>query len=132
MYKMTQEEFEQAVEDALDAIPDKFFRNLENVTVVIEDEPEPHHFASLENSGVVIERGPRKEILGLYSGVALTRRGTSYGEAQPPDVITIFKGPHERCFFTREQVVEQIGKTVVHEIGHYFGLDDKRLRELGY
>ncbi len=76
--------------------------------------------------------GPGGEILGLYEGVALTQRGEWYGEGEMPDVVTIFKGPHERCFNSRERIVEEIRKTVVHEIGHHFGMDDAALRRIGY
>ena len=55
-----------------------------------------------------------------------------HSRADVPDVITVFKGPHERCFGSRAEIVEEIGKTVVHEIGHYFGIDDARLYEMGY
>ena len=71
------------------------------------------------------------ELLGLYDGVSLPDRADGY-DGDLPDVITVFKGPHERCFGSRTELVAEIGKTVVHEIGHYFGIDDARLREMGY
>ena len=71
------------------------------------------------------------ELLGLYDGVSLPDRADGY-DSDVPDVITVFKGPHERCFGSRAEIVEEIGKTVVHEIGHYFGIDDARLYEMGY
>ena len=101
MFQMSDEEFERAVEEALDGIPDQFIQALQNV------------------------------LLGLFDGLSIVERADGYDD-DLPDVITIFKGPHERCFDSREEVVEEIGKTVIHEIGHYFGIDDDRLYEMGY
>lgn len=126
MYTMTDEEFEAAVEDALDSIPDAFLEALDNVMVTVQNEPNARQRMS---SG---SEGPSGEILGLYEGVALTQRGEWYGEGEMPDVVTIFKGPHERCFNSRERIVEEIRRTVVHEIGHHFGMDDTALRKIGY
>lgn len=126
MYTMTDEEFEAAVEDALDSIPDAFLEALDNVMVTVQNEPNARQRMS---SG---SEGPSGEILGLYEGVALTQRGEWYGEGEMPDVVTIFKGPHERCFNSRERIVEEIRRTVVHEIGHHFGMDDAALRRIGY
>jgi predicted Zn-dependent protease with MMP-like domain len=126
MYTMTDEEFEAAVEDALDSIPDAFLEALDNVMVTVQNEPNARQRMS---SG---SEGPSGEILGLYEGVALTQRGEWYGEGEMPDVVTIFKGPHERCFNSRERIVEEIRRTVVHEIGHHFGMDDAALRKIGY
>ena len=126
MYTMTDEEFEAAVEDALDSIPDAFLEALDNVMVTVQNEPNARQHMS---SG---SEGPSGEILGLYEGVALTQRGEWYGEGEMPDVVTIFKGPHERCFNSRERIVEEIRRTVVHEIGHHFGMDDAALRKIGY
>ena len=126
MYTMTDEEFEAAVEDALDSIPDAFLEALDNVMVTVQNEPNARQRMS---SG---SEAPSGEILGLYEGVALTQRGEWYGEGEMPDVVTIFKGPHERCFNSRDRIVEEIRRTVVHEIGHHFGMDDAALRKIGY
>ncbi|HJF66079.1 Zn-dependent protease [Slackia equolifaciens] len=126
MYTMTDDEFEEAVQDAIDSIPDAFLEALDNVMVTVQNEPNARQRMS---SG---SEGPGGEILGLYEGVALTQRGEWYGEGEMPDVVTIFKGPHERCFNSRERIVEEIRKTVVHEIGHHFGMDDAALRRIGY
>lgn len=152
MYRMTNEEFESAIEDALDAIPERFLKALENIEIVMQDEPDEEQLASVDgpvwddgtewdddgdqNEGDETaddddyDDGPG-ELFGLYEGIALPERG-DYGWCEVPDVITVFKGPHERAFDSREQVVEEIGKTVIHEIGHYFGLDDDKLYEMGY
>lgn len=137
MYRMTDDEFESAIEDALETIPERFLKALENIEIVMQDEPGEEQLASVEGDGWYdgpdgehTEEAP-DELFGLYEGIALPERG-DYGWCEVPDVITIFKGPHERSFDTREQVVEEIGKTVIHEIGHYFGLDDNKLYEMGY
>lgn len=126
MYKMTDEDFEEAVRAAIDSIPEPFLKALDNVMVTIRNEPTARQRMSSTSEG------PGGEILGLYEGVALTRRGEWYGEGEMPDVVTIFKGPHERCFNSRERIVEEVRKTVVHEIGHHFGMDDAALRKIGY
>ncbi|WP_255467186.1 metallopeptidase family protein [Raoultibacter phocaeensis] len=128
---MSDEEFEAVIEEALDSIPEKFIEALENVAIVMEDEPDDYHLETLESPDSLGASYCDDELLGLYDGIPLTERGEYY-DGDIPDVITVFKGPHERCFGSREQVVEEIGKTVIHEIGHYFGIDDARLHEMGY
>lgn len=127
MYTMTDEEFEAAVQDAIDSIPDAFLRALDNVIVTVQNEPDARHVL-LSGDG----EGGADELLGFYEGVSLAERGDFYGEGEMPDVVTIFKGPHERCFGSREEIVEEIRKTVVHEIGHHFGMDDDALHAIGY
>lgn len=126
MHQMTEDEFESAVQDAIDSLPDPFIRALDNVMVTIQNEPNARQMMSADGNG------PDTDMLGLYEGVSLTERGEWYGSGEMPDVITIFKGPHERCFDSRERIVEEIRKTVVHEIGHHFGMDDDALRRIGY
>ena len=125
MYQMTEDEFESAVQDAIDSLPGVFLEALDNVMVTIQDEPNARQMMSGDGS-------LDANVLGLYEGIALTERGEWYGEGEMPDVITIFKGPHERCFDSRERIVEEIRKTVVHEIGHHFGMDDEALGRIGY
>lgn len=131
MHRMTDDEFESAVEEALERIPERFLDALENVAVVVEDEPNDYHLDALDDPDCLGASMMDDELLGLYDGVSLPDRADGY-DGDIPDVITVFKGPHERCFGSREEVVEEIGKTVVHEIGHYFGIDDARLHEMGY
>ena len=126
MFTMTDEEFESAVQDAIDSLPDAFLRALDNIMITVRNEPTARQRMSSSTES------PGGEILGLYEGVALTQRGEWYGEGEMPDVVTVFKGPHERCFNSRERIVEEIRKTVVHEIGHHFGMDDAALRRIGY
>lgn len=129
MYRMTDEEFEGIVSDALDSIPDHLFDALENVIVTVADEPDDDQLAAMDSDGAEV---CDDELLGLYDGLPLTERGAYYGEGDLPDVITIFKGPHERCFEGRERVHEEVRKTVIHEVGHYFGNDEAMLEEMGY
>lgn len=121
--KMSDDEFERAIEDALSGIPDRFKQVLENVGIAMAQEPNERELGTMCDAG--------GELLGLYEGIAITRRTTAYSGVMP-DVITIFKGPHERVCATRAQMVEQIRKTVLHEIGHYFGFDDAYLHAHGY
>lgn len=126
MLQLTDEEFEAAVQDAIDSIPDEFLEELENVAVVLADEPDEE---DLEGDGYYADTG---DLLGLYDGLALTERDGGYGFGDYPDTITIFKGPHERLSSEKAVVFEEIRKTVVHEIAHYFGLDEEQVDEMGY
>ena len=105
--------FDDLVSEALDSLPDDISELMSNVAVVVEDEPPP---------GL--------PLLGLYSGVPLTRRTSWYG-AVPPDKITIYLGPLERHFgYDPELLRNQVRRVVVHEVAHHFGISDERLREL--
>ena len=115
MVEVSREEFEELVAEALDLIPPELTNLLDNVVVVVEDDAP--------------EDDP--ELLGLYSGIPLTERGGWYAGALP-DQITIFRNPILAICETREDVVEEVEITVVHEIAHHFGIDDDRLHELGY
>lgn len=115
MVVMSDEEFEAAVDDALEAVPGELLDMLDNVVILIEDEPE----------------GDDPELLGLYDGIALTDRGdTGFGEL--PDRILIFKNPTLRVCEDADHVREEVAITVVHEIAHHFGIDDERLHRLGW
>ena len=107
---------------ALKRLPQFFKKKMKNVDVVVEDQ------ASRE---LLLEMGLRSpfELLGLYQGVPLDRRGFYYGNVLP-DKITLFQVPIESMCKTREEIEEQVREVVIHEVGHYFGLDDERLREL--
>lgn len=146
MYELTEGEFIAAIEAALASIPERFLDDLENVQIVAEDESDPARESYTGANGLAEtlaapgssgrDHHPVRahgEILGLYSGTPITRRGTGYGAVGvQPDIITIYKRPHERCFSTGEGVTEQIRKTVVHEVGHYFGMDEAQVRAMGY
>jgi len=113
--EVSREEFEELVAEALDTIPAELAALLENIVIVVEDE------APADDP----------ELLGLYSGVPLTERGSWYAGALP-DQITIFRNPTLAICDSREDVVEEVEITVVHEIAHHFGIDDDRLHDLGY
>ncbi len=122
---MTREQFENLVREALDELPEEFARRLDNVEVVVEDEPDRSLLQALGMD-------PRRETLfGLYQGVPLHLRGSSYGGVLP-DKISIFYGPLLRACRTPDRIRAQVRSTVIHEIGHFFGLDDKAIRDLGY
>ncbi len=111
---MTRERFEELVADALDTIPKRFVAAMSNVVVLVEDiHPDNDH------------------LLGLYHGVALTER-TSYYSGVLPDRITIYRLPILRMCHSEQDVVGQVGVTVMHEVGHHFGIDDATLHELGW
>jgi predicted Zn-dependent protease with MMP-like domain len=106
-------DFEEAVSEALDSLPDDLRRFMSNVELVVEDEPPP---------GL--------PLLGLYQGVPLTRR-TSFYAGVPPDKITIYEGPLERLYGQDpERLRREIRRVMLHEIAHHFGISDERLREL--
>lgn len=122
---MDRGEFEELVRDALDDLPEEFAHRLDNVEVVIEDEPDP---ALLRSLGIDPRRGT---LFGLYQGVPLHARGVSYG-AVLPDKISIYYRPLLRAYRSPDRIREQVRRTVIHEIAHYFGMDDKEIRDLGY
>lgn len=119
---LTRKQFEALVERALKGLPRRFRRKLENIAVVVEDWTDE---ATLEE----MEIEPPDTLYGLYRGTDLTRRDSFYGGVLP-DVITVFQGPIQEDCDTVAEMEELVQDTVVHEIGHYFGLDDDRLEEL--
>lgn len=121
---MNRGEFRRLVTEALDGIPDEFARYLTNVAVVVEDDPTR---AQLRRAGL---DPTRDTLFGLYQGVPLPDRPHDF--AGLPDQITIFRRPLERACRTRADLRREIQVTVVHEIAHFFGIDDRRVRELGY
>ena len=121
---MDDKRFEQLVSEGIDAIPERFLKQLKNVAIVIADEPTKEQ---LRQNGV-----PRGEtLLGLYEGIPLVERGDIYGVgAVLPDRITVFKIPTLEAAGEDEQKIREIVKdTVWHEIGHYFGWGDDELYE---
>lgn len=116
MIAMSPDDFGEAVDDALDSLPDEVARAIAeaNVVILVEEEPPP---------------GP--ELLGLYVGIPLDRRSVFDGYAEP-DRILIFRGPLERHSISRDHLIEQIRVTVLHELGHLFGMSEARLHELGW
>ena len=120
--KLTQKEFEEAVVAALKRLPKFIKAKMENVDVVVEPKASPE---------VLNEMGLRSpsELLGLYQGVPYDRRGFYYGNVLP-DKITLFQIPIESICRTKEEVNEKVREVIIHEVGHYFGLDEEKLREL--
>jgi predicted Zn-dependent protease with MMP-like domain len=111
--ELSRDEFEDLVAEALDTIPPELTAHMRNVVIVVEDD------------------APERGLLGLYQGVPLTERGDWYGGVLP-DHISIYRNEILRICDTREDVVEEVRITVVHEIAHHFGIDDGKLHELGY
>ena len=114
--RLSEHEFERAVEDALALIPAPLLAQLRNVAIFVEPEP---------------PAGEDPSLLGLYEGFPLTDGDEPWFGALP-DRILIFQGPLERLCETREELLDEIAVTVVHEVAHHFGVDDERLHELGY
>ncbi|HZP31161.1 MAG TPA: metallopeptidase family protein [Acidimicrobiia bacterium] len=117
----TPEEFERIVAEALDSIPVELGARMENVAVVIEDWPRPDQIA-----------GRTGTLLGLYEGVPLTARGPMSYAGAMPDRITIFRGPLCARAPDADTLAHDVRVTVLHEVGHYFGISDARLHELGW
>lgn len=126
MIDISRDDFENAVGDALDQVPEELLDLLDNVVFLVEDEPNAE-----QARGVPRDEDGRPALLGLYDGVALTDRDAGWSMAIP-DQIFIFQGPLSRMCTSREELVEEITVTVIHEIAHHFGIDDDRLHELGW
>ncbi|MES1212606.1 MAG: metallopeptidase family protein [Leifsonia sp.] len=107
--------FEKLVIDELDLLPDEMVEGIENVVFVTEDRPEDGSLS----------------LFGLYQGVAITRRDR-YGFGELPDRIVLYREPMLRACRTMEELHDQVHVTLVHEIGHYYGLDDEELQRLGW
>ena len=114
--------FEQLVVAALDGLPRQFRRHMRNIAVIVEPAPSRE---LLESMGL----WPDHTLLGLYHGVPLPDRGHGYGNVLP-DQITIFQQPIEALYRTPEEIQAAVREMVIHEVGHYFGLDDERIDEL--
>jgi predicted Zn-dependent protease with MMP-like domain len=120
---MHRQQFKQLVDEALDSIPEEFRAAMANIAIVIEDDPSA---AQLEGVGL----DPAEDsLLGLYEGTPLTERGWSDGNTLP-DKITLFQGPIEDESESEDDVVVAIGETLIHEIGHYFGLSEEEIEAI--
>lgn len=119
---MTQEAFDEAVAEALDLIPVELTEQMDNVVVLVEDEPTAEQLEGSED----------EDLLGIYEGTPLTERDSWWAAGSLPDRITIFRGPTLRLCESAEEVVEEVAITVVHEVAHHFGIDDARLHDLGW
>ena len=119
---MTRRQFEALVEKALRRLPKRFKDKIENIAVVVEAWADDETLAD-----VGIE--PPDTLYGLYRGVDLTRRDSMYGNVLP-DTITIYQGPIEEDAADEEEMAEIVRETVIHELGHYFGLDDETMERI--
>lgn len=113
---MNRDRFSSLVVRALDNLPEEFIELMDNVEIVVDDYPEPHQLDGVD----------RNELLGLYEGVPLIERDTNYSLVLP-DKITIFQKPIESFCSSDEEIVNQVEKTVRHELAHHFGMDDDEL-----
>jgi len=122
MITVTSEEFNQYASEAVDSLPKQYLDHLNNVAIVVEDEPTPEQRQKLHLvNGVTL--------FGLYEGIPLTNRGSNYSLVLP-DKITIFKLPIEASCSSLDELKEQIKRTLWHEIAHHYGLGHDRIHEL--
>ena len=119
---MKREEFRKLVDEALETIPERFRNAMGNIAIVIEDEPSN---AQLDEVGIE----PPDTLLGLYEGTPLPERQWAHGNALP-DKITLFQGPIEDSSDDEDDIVVAIGETLIHEVGHYFGLSEEEIEEI--
>ncbi|MCH1882812.1 metallopeptidase family protein [Agrococcus sp. ARC_14] len=113
LMEMTVDDFEALVTSVLDELPDEMVEGLDNVVFLVED------------------AHPEEDLLGLYEGVAITERGT-YGFGELPDRIMVYRLPHVQTAATPEELRAEVRTTLVHEIAHFYGIDDEQLHELGW
>ncbi len=121
---MTRRAFEKLVAEAVNALPEEFLSRLDNVEIIVED------FPSMEIQMAEGLESPF-DLLGYYEGVPLTERD-SQGPAWLPDRITVFQEPLEAICSSRRELFDEIQHTIVHEVAHYFGIDEDRIAELGW
>ena len=121
--RMTRGEFRQLVLRALDELPQQFRDALHNIDIQVRWRPTPTELRAARVR-------PGGDLFGVYLGIPLPRR-SHWDSLVPPDVIIIYQRPHELRCRTEEEMVQQARKTLLHEIGHYLGISEKRLRELG-
>lgn len=114
---ITEPEFQELVRQALDGLPDEYARLLENVAVVVEQEPTPEVLADLDMD-------EDDDLLGLYHGQSIDKESFFGAGGQLPARISIYRGPILRLCRSKKEVIQEVRDTVVHEIGHHFGLDD--------
>lgn len=119
---MTRREFERLVAEAVTLIPARFRREMKNLSLVVEDEPSADLLHEME-----IE--PPDSLYGLYQGTPLTERGWGYGNALP-DRITIYQRPIEEDCEDEDEIRAVIGETLIHEVGHYFGLSEEEIEAI--
>jgi predicted Zn-dependent protease with MMP-like domain len=114
VFTVSDERFDEFVSDAIKSLPPELAKDMSNVAIYVEDEAKG------------------RNLFGLFQGVPLTKRGPLSYSGALPDRITIYQRTIEQYAHTEQQVRDQVRKTVIHEIGHHFGIDDDRLKELGW
>jgi predicted Zn-dependent protease with MMP-like domain len=119
---MTRDRFERLVEEAIRDIPKRFRDAIKNVAVIVEDEPPDHVLHDMD-------MGPEDELFGLYEGTPLPERGASYGNTLP-DRISIYQVPIEEACDTDDDIRICVAETVIHELGHYFGMSEEEIEEI--
>lgn len=119
---MTRRAFERLVAEAIQTIPERFRREIQNLAIIVEDEPDEALLAEMEID-------PPDTLLGLYSGTPLTERRWDHGNALP-DRITLFQGPIEDASEDEDDLVVAIGETLIHELGHYFGMSEEEIEAI--
>jgi predicted Zn-dependent protease with MMP-like domain len=117
---LTRAELERVVGEALESLPKRFADLVENVAISVEDEP-----TAEDLDGIEADADDDSELLGIYRGVALTER--THDVPLLPDEIAVFRGPINRVANTRQEAVREVRETIIHELGHYFGLDDDEM-----
>ncbi|MBV8345751.1 MAG: metallopeptidase family protein [Candidatus Eremiobacteraeota bacterium] len=115
---LSRDEFERVVDEAIESLPRRFADLVENVAIAVEEEPSAEDLGSVDDD-------PDVELLGIYRGVALTER--SHDAPLMPDEIAVFRGPINRVTHSWHEAVEEVRETVMHELGHYFGLGDDEM-----
>lgn len=125
MVEISEEEFEVAVSEALDEVPQALLEMLDNVAFFVEDEPGP------EYADPQLSAQDNADLLGIYVGTPLTERDGSWAGALP-DRIVLFRGPLTRMCVDLAELREEIAITIVHEAGHHVGIDEERLHDLGW
>jgi predicted Zn-dependent protease with MMP-like domain len=119
---MDRDKFEKLVEEALAGLPRKFKKYLQNLAIIVEENPSRQTRSRTGTPSYAT-------LLGLYHGVPFKDRGAYYGN-MPPDMIVLYQKPIEGICSTPEEIKEKVREVLLHEIGHYFGLSEKELREI--
>jgi predicted Zn-dependent protease with MMP-like domain len=120
---MTRDRFKLLVEEAIDTIPTRFAREVKNVAIVIEDVPSIELLDEMEMES-------DETLLGLYQGVPLTERAWSHGNVLPDRIVLFQQTIEDECEGDEDEIVVAIGETLIHELGHYFGLSEDEIMEI--
>lgn len=122
--RLSRRDFEQLVQQAIDSLPDEFQRFVRNTAVVVEDRPSPAVLSHFESDM------PPEELLGFYDGVPITEQGIE--QMSGPHYIYLFQRNIEAICETDDDIIDEVHITLLHEVGHHFGLDEDDLERLGY